>query len=104
MSEQEHDPAVRCDSCQKILMADELVKVGCCPHCGNRRIRSITVCNEDELQQLLDWGFKDMVTEYQEANYHAQLMEAEADKLAKLNVERYTYDEDLQDYVEVDDD
>ena len=60
------DPALRCDSCQKLERSVVLKKIGCCQHCGNRRFRSITTINEKEEQQLIEWGFTDLAAEFKE--------------------------------------
>ena len=49
------DPVVRCDSCQKLLLVTDLHKTGCCRHCGNRRVRNLTVFNDDERKQMEAW-------------------------------------------------
>ena len=51
-----NDPVVRCDACQKLLLRAGLTKIGCCEHCGNRRVRNLTVFNEKELEQMKAWN------------------------------------------------
>jgi uncharacterized CHY-type Zn-finger protein len=50
------DPVVRCDSCAKITLTSELKRIGCCPNCGNRKVRNLLVFNEQELAQMKAWG------------------------------------------------
>lgn len=50
------DPVVRCDSCSKIVQTKTLRELGCCPNCGNRKVRNLTVFNSEELTQMKDWG------------------------------------------------
>jgi rRNA maturation endonuclease Nob1 len=50
------DPVVRCDACSKITLTRELKRIGCCPTCGNRKVRNLLVFNEQELAQMKDWG------------------------------------------------
>jgi predicted RNA-binding Zn-ribbon protein involved in translation (DUF1610 family) len=50
------DPVVRCDSCNKIVLAADLRKAGRCPHCGNRKVRNLQVFNEAEQAQMKEWG------------------------------------------------
>ena len=35
------DPVVRCDSCQTLLLVEELVKDGQCSRCGNTKVRNL---------------------------------------------------------------
>ena len=60
------DPVVRCDSCQALLKRTTLHKHGSCNKCGNRRIRNITVFDEDEKKQMEEWGFAEFVAEFGE--------------------------------------
>ena len=50
------DPVVRCDSCSKIVKTEQLRQTGCCPHCGNRKVRNLQVFNELERAQMEAWG------------------------------------------------
>ncbi len=58
------DPVLRCDSCQKIIKRKTLHTIGACPACGNKRIRNVTVFNEDEKAQMEKWGFHDFVNDF----------------------------------------
>jgi len=59
------DPVLRCDSCQTLLKRETLHKIGSCSKCGNKRMRNLTVFDEDERDQMLDWGFDEFVSEYE---------------------------------------
>ena len=59
------DPVLRCDSCQCLVKRESLHKLGSCPECGNKRVRNLTVFNEKERDQLVEWGFQDFVNEYE---------------------------------------
>ena len=59
------DPVLRCDSCQCLVKRKSLHKLGACPECGNKRVRNLTVFNEKERDQLVEWGFQDFVNEYE---------------------------------------
>ena len=50
------DPVIRCDSCSKIALTKELKRLGCCPSCGNRKVRNLLVFNGEELAQMKEWG------------------------------------------------
>ena len=58
------DPVLRCDSCQALVKRTTLHKHGSCIKCGNRRIRNVTVFNEDEKKQMEEWGFHEFVAEF----------------------------------------
>jgi len=60
------DPALRCDSCQEIVKLSTLHQLGCCPKCGNKRVKTITVMNEKEKAKLKQWGFDDLLKEFEE--------------------------------------
>ena len=60
-----NDPVLRCDSCQKLVKRADLHKFGCCPACGNKRVRNLTIFNDVERAQMIDWGFQDFVSEYE---------------------------------------
>lgn len=59
------DPVVRCDSCTKLVKAGLLKKLGACPNCGNKRVRNVTIFNEEEKEQLTEWGFHDFLKEFE---------------------------------------
>jgi len=50
------DPVLRCDSCQKMLLTSEVLGIGMCPECGNRRMRNVVIMNEEEQKQAEKWG------------------------------------------------
>ena len=49
------DPVVRCDSCNRIVLREQLKKIGCCPHCGGRRVKELRIFDEKELEQMQRW-------------------------------------------------
>ena len=59
------DPVLRCDSCQALLRRETLHKFGACTKCGNKRMRNLTVFNDEEKAQMEEWGFSDFVNEYE---------------------------------------
>lgn len=59
------DPVLRCDSCQVLVKRKTLHKLGACPECGNKRVRNLTVFNDEEKAQLEAWGFQDFVNEFE---------------------------------------
>lgn len=59
------DPVVRCDSCQALIKRETLYKLGNCDKCGNKRVRNLTVFNDEERDQMIEWGFQSFVDEYQ---------------------------------------
>ena len=67
MEDQEfNDPVLRCDSCQALVKRTTLHKLGKCPACGNKRMRNLTVFNDEEKAQLEAWGFAEFAAEYGE--------------------------------------
>lgn len=50
------DPVVRCDGCHKLAKIETIKAVGCCPECGNKRVRNVLVFNSSELEQLKAWN------------------------------------------------
>ena len=58
------DPVLRCDSCQKLVKRTTLHKFGSCNKCGNKRVRNLTVFNDEEKSQMEEWGFHEFVSEY----------------------------------------
>ena len=59
------DPVLRCDSCQTLVRRVTLHKLGSCPKCGNKRVRNVTIFNEDEKIQMIKWGFDEFVDEFE---------------------------------------
>jgi len=55
------DPVLRCDSCQALVTRETIHKHGACIKCGNRRLRNLTVFDEHERKQMMDWGLTDFV-------------------------------------------
>ena len=58
------DPVLRCDSCQALVRLGTLHKHGSCIKCGNRRMRNLTVFDEDEKKQMEEWGYREFVAEF----------------------------------------
>ncbi len=58
------DPVLRCDSCNKLIKRKTLHTIGACSHCGNKRIRNVTLFNGEEKAQMEEWGFHDFVNEF----------------------------------------
>jgi len=48
-----NDPIVRCSDCQTLIFRGELQQIGCCPKCGNRRVKNVLVCSEAEMADLM---------------------------------------------------
>lgn len=51
-----NDPVVRCDGCSKIILKEKIGEIGMCPNCGHRRVNKLRVFNEEELNQMIEWG------------------------------------------------
>lgn len=66
MSHESVDPVYRCDSCQKLMQLETLHKVGSCSNCGNRRIRNVTVFNDNEREQMKAWGLDSFLAQFEE--------------------------------------
>lgn len=58
------DPILRCDSCSALVRVGTIHKIGCCDKCGNRRMRSLTIVSEQEIEQMENWGFLDFASEF----------------------------------------
>lgn len=60
---QAHDELLRCKDCQRLLLASNLRKLGCCP-CGNKRVKEITTLSEAEHARILsgelDFPYRDL--------------------------------------------
>ena len=50
------DPLLRCDSCNTLVQSVVVKKRGCCPQCGNRRMRNVQVIQMAEMEQCKVWG------------------------------------------------
>jgi len=59
------DPVVRCDSCVKIIKASDLRRLGSCSKCGNKRVRDVTIFNEEERDEMKAWGFDDFLAGFE---------------------------------------
>jgi rRNA maturation endonuclease Nob1 len=65
MFERTIDPVLRCDSCSELVKVETLHKLGVCPKCGNKRIRNLTVFNDEERDQMIAWGYGDFLAEFE---------------------------------------
>ncbi len=59
------DPVVRCDSCQAVVKLALLKKIGACSHCGNKRVRNVTVFNEEARALMEEWGFHEFLNQFE---------------------------------------
>lgn len=59
------DPVLRCDSCNKLVTHEMLKKIGSCDKCGNKRVRNVTVFNDEEKAQIEQWGFHEFLNEFE---------------------------------------
>lgn len=50
------DPAVRCDSCQTLLLVSDLRESGCCIKCGGRKVRNVFSFTPEERDTMLENG------------------------------------------------
>lgn len=48
------DPALRCDSCNKIVLKGTITALGLCNHCGNKRFRPVDTVNNNEICQIVN--------------------------------------------------
>ena len=52
-----NDPVVRCDGCNKLVnKVDGAIKIGGCPHCGNKRVNAAMTFNKEELEKMKEWN------------------------------------------------
>ena len=65
--EESLDPIYRCDSCQTLAPLDELHRYGSCPKCGNRRVRNVTIFNDEEKTQMEALGFHEFLAQFEAA-------------------------------------
>lgn len=59
------DPVLRCDSCNSLVKLTTLHKLGCCPDCGNKRVRSLNIFDETERDKIKEWGYEDFLKEWE---------------------------------------
>lgn len=62
------DSVLRCDSCQSLMHIDTLHKLGTCSKCGNKRMRNVTIFNDEERVQMIAWGLDDFVAQFEEVS------------------------------------
>jgi len=60
------DPVVRCTECQLMITRDEIQKHGCCPNCGNRRMRNVLNMSEEEKDRIGNLGHNDFLELFEE--------------------------------------
>lgn len=46
------DPILRCDDCKKITAKLFISQKGCCFHCGNRRFKTISTMEKEDIDAL----------------------------------------------------
>lgn len=61
----ELDPVFRCDSCNRLVLLKMIHKIGCCNHCGNKRMKDISVFDDSEAAQMKQWGLDDFLKEFE---------------------------------------
>jgi hypothetical protein len=49
------DPVLRCDSCSRLIRIETLKTLGMC-ECGNRKVRTLQIFNDQEKAQMVEWG------------------------------------------------
>ena len=59
------DPVFRCDSCQRLVLLKTIHNSGCCPKCGNKRMREVSRLTQDEHMQLEAWGYSDFLAKFE---------------------------------------
>ena len=60
------DPVVRCTECQRMIFMDEVHEQGCCPKCGNRRVRNVLVMEPEERDLLKEKGHHEFLALFEE--------------------------------------
>ena len=60
------DPVVRCTECQRMITREEIAQSGCCPKCGNRRVRNVLVMSPEEKALCQEKGFNDFLKLFEE--------------------------------------
>lgn len=46
------DDILRCKDCQRLVLHATLVKFGCCPDCGNKRVMEVTTLTVEEHDRI----------------------------------------------------
>jgi hypothetical protein len=62
------DPVVRCTECQLMVTREEVQKHGCCPGCGNRRMRNVLNMSSEERTRLRGMGCEDFLALFEEVS------------------------------------
>jgi len=60
------DPVVRCTECQLMITREEIQTHGCCPDCGNRRMRNVLTMLPGERDRLREMGQEDFLALFEE--------------------------------------
>lgn len=60
------DPVVRCTECQTMIFRDQIYEFGCCPKCGNRRVRNVLNMSPEERDEINNKGFGDFLELFEE--------------------------------------
>lgn len=48
------DPVIRCDSCNRLILSEEIKKAGMC-ECSNVKVKNIRTLNEQDRAQIQQW-------------------------------------------------
>ncbi len=60
------DPVVRCTECQRMITREEIHEDGCCPECGNRRMRNVLNMSPEERDKLREMGCHEFLSLFEE--------------------------------------
>jgi hypothetical protein len=60
------DPVVRCTECQLMITREEIQQYGCCPECGNRRMRNVLTMKPEERERLQSMGCNEFLALFEE--------------------------------------
>jgi len=60
------DPVVRCTECQLMITREEIQRHGCCPDCGNRRMRNVLTMLPGERERLRELGHDGFLSLFEE--------------------------------------
>jgi hypothetical protein len=62
------DPVVRCTECQLMITREEIQQHGCCPGCGNRRMRNVLNMSTEERDRLREMGCDEFLKFFEEVH------------------------------------
>lgn len=51
-----NEPVVRCNECRKLLLLENLLKVGSCKYCGCRKVAKVKSLNDEDLRMVRSWA------------------------------------------------